>query len=86
MSFLAPIGLAALITLPVILVLHLLNTALNFWLEADPEYPVWTPYTLPSRKLLGDDVPSWPVEDAATTLRIIEAIFASARDGLWKSP
>ncbi|MCC7113829.1 MAG: Gfo/Idh/MocA family oxidoreductase [Burkholderiales bacterium] len=39
-----------------------------------------------SRKLLGDDVPSWPVEDAATTLRIIEAIFASARDGLWKSP
>jgi len=37
------------------LVLHLLNTALNFWLEADPEHPVWTPYTLPSRKLLGDN-------------------------------
>ena len=37
------------------LVLHLLNTALNFWLEADPEHPVWTPYTLPTRKLLGDN-------------------------------
>jgi hypothetical protein len=37
------------------LMLHLLNTALNFWLEADPEHPVWTPYTLPSRKLLGDN-------------------------------
>ncbi|MBK6279123.1 MAG: DUF1214 domain-containing protein [Gammaproteobacteria bacterium] len=37
------------------LVLHLLNTALNFWLEADPEHPVWTSYTQPSRKLLGDN-------------------------------
>ncbi len=39
-----------------------------------------------SRKLLGEDVQSWPVEDAATTLRIIEAIFASAGDGRWKTP
>lgn len=37
------------------LLLHLLNTAINFWLEADPERPVWTPYVAPARKLLGDN-------------------------------
>ncbi|MFM7275074.1 MAG: hypothetical protein ACKO4A_14705, partial [Gammaproteobacteria bacterium] len=37
------------------LLLHLLNTAINFWLEADPERPVWTPYVTPARKLLGDN-------------------------------
>ena len=37
------------------LVLHLLNTAINFWLEADPERPDWTPYVAPARKLLGDN-------------------------------
>lgn len=37
------------------LLLHLLNTAINFWLEADPERPSWTPYTKPARKLLGDN-------------------------------
>jgi predicted dehydrogenase len=36
-----------------------------------------------SRVLQGADVPSWPIEDARTTLRIIEALFASARDGGW---
>ncbi len=39
-----------------------------------------------SRRLLGEDVPSWPVEDAQTTLRVIEAIFASAADGRWRAP
>jgi hypothetical protein len=35
--------------------MHLLNTALTFWLEADPERPVFTPYVTPTRKLLGDN-------------------------------
>ena len=39
-----------------------------------------------SRSVLGERVPSWPVEDAATTLRVIEALFASAREGRWKTP
>ena len=39
-----------------------------------------------SRHLLGERVPSWPIEDAATTLSIIEALFASARDGQWRKP
>lgn len=39
-----------------------------------------------SRSVLGERVPSWPVEDASTTLRVIEALFASAREGRWKTP
>jgi predicted dehydrogenase len=38
-----------------------------------------------SRRLLGDPVPTWPIEDALGTLRAIEAIFASARDGCWQT-
>ena len=38
-----------------------------------------------SRYLRGDSVPSWPIEDSLLTLRIIEALFASARDGRWQS-
>jgi predicted dehydrogenase len=37
-----------------------------------------------SRRVLGASVPAWPIEDALATLRTIEAIFASARDGLWR--
>jgi predicted dehydrogenase len=37
-----------------------------------------------SRKLLGGPVPTWPIEDAFGTLRVIEAIFASARHGRWQ--
>ena len=37
------------------LVLHLLNSGLNFWLEADPARPVFTSYVAPARKLLGDN-------------------------------
>lgn len=36
-----------------------------------------------SRLLQGRDEPSWPIEDARTTLRVIEALFASARSGGW---
>ena len=36
-------------------ILHLLNSGLNFWLEADPERPVFTSYIAPARKLLGDN-------------------------------
>jgi predicted dehydrogenase len=38
-----------------------------------------------SRLLLGQQVPSWPIEDAANTLRIIEALFASARQDGWQT-
>lgn len=38
-----------------------------------------------SRLLLGEDVPSWPIEDALATLRTIEAIFQSARSGGWRT-
>ena len=34
---------------------HILETALFFWLEADPERPVFKPYVTPTRKLLGDN-------------------------------
>jgi predicted dehydrogenase len=38
-----------------------------------------------SRLLMGEATPHWPIEDALLTLRIIEAIFASARDGAWRA-
>jgi hypothetical protein len=34
---------------------HILETALYFWLEADPDRPVFKPYVTPTRKLLGDN-------------------------------
>jgi hypothetical protein len=34
---------------------HILQTALAFWLEADPERPVFQHYVTPTRKLLGDN-------------------------------
>jgi predicted dehydrogenase len=37
-----------------------------------------------SRRVLGANVPAWPIEDALATLRTIEAIFASARTGAWR--
>jgi len=38
-----------------------------------------------SRRLLGQPVPSWPIEDALNTLRTIEALFASAREDGWQT-
>jgi predicted dehydrogenase len=38
-----------------------------------------------SRLLLGQSVPSWPIEDAMHTLRTIEALFASARQNGWQT-
>lgn len=38
-----------------------------------------------SRHLRGEAVPSWPIEDSLRTLRIIEALFASAASGQWQS-
>jgi predicted dehydrogenase len=38
-----------------------------------------------SRLLRGETAPSWPIEDALITLRVIEAIFESARDGAWRT-
>jgi predicted dehydrogenase len=38
-----------------------------------------------SRLLLGQAVPSWPIEDALHTLRTIEALFASARQDGWQA-
>lgn len=37
-----------------------------------------------SRRVLGVPVRTWPIEDAIETLRTIEAIFASARNGTWQ--
>ena len=34
---------------------HILQTGLYFWLEADPERPVFKPYVTSTRKLLGDN-------------------------------
>ncbi len=34
---------------------HILQTALSFWLEADPERPAFQLYVTPTRKLLGDN-------------------------------
>ena len=39
-----------------------------------------------SRYVRGERVPSWPIEDAALTLRVIEALFASARNDQWMRP
>jgi predicted dehydrogenase len=39
-----------------------------------------------SRFLLGEAVPSWPIEDSLLTLSIIEALFASAKSGRWEAP
>ena len=38
-----------------------------------------------SRRLLGDPVAPWPIEESLATLRTIEALFASARGGGWQS-
>jgi len=38
-----------------------------------------------SRLLRGEPVASWPIEDALLTLRVIEALFASARGGRWEA-
>lgn len=38
-----------------------------------------------SRYLRGEPVPSWPIEDSRLTLRIVEALFASAKRGQWQS-
>jgi hypothetical protein len=34
---------------------HILHTALEFWMEANPDRPVFKPYVTPTRKLLGDN-------------------------------
>jgi predicted dehydrogenase len=38
-----------------------------------------------SRYVRRDAVASWPIEDSLLTLRIVEALFASAKDGRWKN-
>ena len=38
-----------------------------------------------SRRLRGDAVPSWPIEDALDTLRTSDALFDSARLGAWQA-
>jgi predicted dehydrogenase len=52
------------------------------------EFPPANQYALQierfSRRVLGANVPAWPIEDALATLQTIEAIFASARDGAWQ--
>jgi predicted dehydrogenase len=38
-----------------------------------------------SRYLRGEAVPRWPIEDSLLTLRVVEALFASAREGRWQN-
>lgn len=38
-----------------------------------------------SRYLLGEDVPSWPIETALVTMRIIDALFRSSRSHQWET-
>jgi predicted dehydrogenase len=38
-----------------------------------------------SRALLGQSVPTWPIEDAVRTLRTVEALFESARRDGWQA-
>ena len=38
-----------------------------------------------SRLLLGEKVPTWPIEDSLLILRTIEALFESARTGTWQA-
>ena len=51
-------------------------------------FPPVNQYTLQaerfSRRLLGDKVPTWPIEDARTTLGIINALFESAANNRWE--
>jgi predicted dehydrogenase len=37
-----------------------------------------------SRYLLGDDVPVWPIETAAATMKVIAGLFTSASTGQWQ--
>jgi predicted dehydrogenase len=39
-----------------------------------------------SKVLLGESVPTWPIEDSLDILRTIEALFESARTGQWQAP
>lgn len=36
-----------------------------------------------SCRLLGEDVPAWPIKDALDTVHTFEALFESARAGGW---
>ena len=51
-------------------------------------FPPVNQYTLQaerfSRYLLGEQVRTWPIEDAAATLTVIDALFRSARSGRWE--
>ena len=38
-----------------------------------------------SRLLLGEAVPSWPIEDSLDIVRTTEALIESARTGHWQS-
>jgi predicted dehydrogenase len=54
----------------------------TFEFEAVNQYTLQTERF--SRYLRGEDVPSWPIEDALQTLSIIGALFTSARSGQWQ--
>lgn len=54
-------------------------------LRPTPSSPSTTILYRWTRLLLGQQVPSWPIEDAANTLRTMEALFASARQESWQT-
>jgi predicted dehydrogenase len=52
--------------------------------------PACNQYTLQgddfSRVVLGEKAPDWPIEDAIANMRVIDAIFRSAKSGRWEEP
>jgi predicted dehydrogenase len=54
------------------------------------EFPVCNQYTLQgdafSRIVLGETKPEFPIEDAVANMRVIDAMFRSARTVMWERP
>jgi predicted dehydrogenase len=57
---------------------------------ATEEFPPVDQYTRQgdafSRAVLGEAPLAWPIEDAITNMRVIEAVFRSAASGHWEAP
>ncbi len=65
------------------------TTSAGAYPTSTQEFPPLDQYQLQterfSRFVLGHQVPSWPLEDARDIARTINALFASAGDGTWRS-
>jgi predicted dehydrogenase len=54
------------------------------------EFPICDQYTLQgdafSRAILGEEKLEFPIEDAVAQMRVIDAVFRSAKSGRWETP